>query len=89
MSFIADDRIVSRALDRFMRDSVRCGARVVTQRPIQEIIDDLELERHAQQGGLTGRRLASFLDRYLASAPGFIIRVTWHIRWPYRTRLAR
>lgn len=77
MSFLSDARIVSRALDRFLRDSVRRRGRVVSQPPIEDLVAALDLEGHARRGGLTGRRLAAFLDRYLASAtrlhhPGYM-----------------
>src|SRR5208337_174784 len=77
MSFLSDARIVSRALDRFLRDSVRRGGRVVTQPPIEDLVAGLDLEGHARRGDLTGQHLAVFLDRYLASAtrlhhPGYM-----------------
>ncbi len=77
MSFLSDARIVSRALDRFLRDSVRRRGRVVTQQPIEDLVAGLDLDGHARRGGLSGRRLAAFLDRYLASAtrlhhPGYM-----------------
>jgi L-2,4-diaminobutyrate decarboxylase len=68
MSFLADARIVSRALDRFLGESVRREGRVVAQPPIEDLVADLDLDGHARRGGLTGRRLSAFLDRYLASA---------------------
>ena len=68
MSFTADARIVSRALERFRRQAVRREGRVVFQPPIEDLVRGLDLDGHAARGGLTGRRLASFLDRYLESA---------------------
>ena len=50
---------------------------MVSQPPIEDLVAALDLEGHARRGGLTGRRLAAFLDRYLASAtrlhhPGYM-----------------
>ncbi len=77
MSFLSDARVVSRALDRFMRRAATRATRVVTQSPIEDLGAALDLEGHAQRGGLTGRKLAAFMDRYLASAtnlhhPGYM-----------------
>jgi L-2,4-diaminobutyrate decarboxylase len=68
MSFTADARIVSRALERFRRRAVRRDSPVVSQPPIEELIAALDLDGHAARGGLRGRKLASFLERYLQSA---------------------
>jgi L-2,4-diaminobutyrate decarboxylase len=68
MSFTADARIVSRALERFRRRAVRRDGPVVSQPPIEELMAALDLDGHASRGGLRGRKLASFLDRYLESA---------------------
>jgi L-2,4-diaminobutyrate decarboxylase len=68
MSFMADARIVTRALERFRRQSLSRARRVVSQAPIEELVDGLDLERLTREGGLTGRRLARFMHAYLASA---------------------
>ncbi len=68
MSFTADARIVSRALERFRRRARRRADPVVSQPPIEDLVRDLDLEGHAARGGLTGRSLASFMNRYLQSA---------------------
>ena len=67
MSFLSDARIVTRALDRFYRESVRRGGRVISQAPIEDLVEGLGLHDFARQGGLRGRNLARFLDRYLES----------------------
>ena len=77
VSFLSDSRIVSRALDRFRRRAVRRDGPVVSQPPIENLIRDLDLEGYARRGGLTGRGLARFLDRYLDSCtwlhhPGYM-----------------
>jgi len=68
MSFTADARIVSRALDRFRLQAARRHSPVVVQPPIEELVRQLDLDGHAARGGLSGRRLAAFLDCYLRSA---------------------
>jgi L-2,4-diaminobutyrate decarboxylase len=45
--------------------------------PIEDLVGALDLDGHARRGGLTGRRLAAFVRRYLASAtnlhnPGYM-----------------
>ncbi len=77
MSFLSDARVVSRALDRFRRRAAGRTGRVIAQEPIEDLVSALDLDGHARRGGLTGRRLAAFVDRYLASAtnlhhPGYM-----------------
>ena len=77
MSFLSDARVVSRALNRFMRRAMRRAGRVIAQSPIEDLVVALDLEGHARRGGLTGRSLAAFINRYLASAtrlhhPGYM-----------------
>jgi L-2,4-diaminobutyrate decarboxylase len=77
VGFLADSRIVSRALHRFQRTAEARRSPVVSQPPIEELVRDLDLEGHARRGGLSGRRLGRFLDRYLASStrlhhPGYM-----------------
>ncbi|HVO39238.1 MAG TPA: pyridoxal-dependent decarboxylase [Spirochaetia bacterium] len=68
MSFASDARIVTRQLNRFYRTSIAGEAPVIRQEPIEDIVENLELERLAREGGLGGRRLARFVQRYLATA---------------------
>jgi L-2,4-diaminobutyrate decarboxylase len=68
MSFLGDARRVSRALDRYLRQSMGRTTRVVSQAPLEELIHVLGLSDLARDGGLTGRRLGRFLDRYLAAS---------------------
>jgi L-2,4-diaminobutyrate decarboxylase len=68
MSFLSDARRVSRALDSFRRRSAARKGRVVSQGRIEDLVQDLDLAALAQRGGLSGRRLSRFLDRYLATA---------------------
>ena len=77
MGFQADARIVSRALHRFQRRAASRKSPVVSQPPIEQLVRDLDLEGHVRRGGLTGRPLAKFIERYLASStrlhhPGYM-----------------
>jgi len=67
MSFEEDARIVSQELDRYLRESLAGGKRVIHQPPIERLVEELELARHAAEGGLSGEKLAGFLRRYLES----------------------
>ncbi len=67
MSFLSDARIVTRALDRFYRQSVNRRGRVISQAPIEDLVARLDLKDFTRHGGLRGRKLSRFLDRYLES----------------------
>ena len=67
MTFKQDARIVSRELDRYLRESLAAEKPVIHQPPIEQLVDELGLAQHVADGGLTGRRLARFLRRYLES----------------------
>ena len=67
MSFLSDARIVTRALDRFYRQSANRKGRVISQAPIEDLVAGLGLKDFTRQGGLRGRKLSRFLDRYLES----------------------
>jgi len=66
VSFLSDARIVSRALDRFLRESVQRGGRVVTQQPIEDLVAGLDLEGHALR--LRGSDAAQLAARIRASS---------------------
>jgi L-2,4-diaminobutyrate decarboxylase len=77
MSFLSDTRIVSRALQRYYRQSVSRRSRVVSQTPIEDLVTGLGLAELTRTGGLRGRKLRAFLRRYLDSAtrlhhPGYM-----------------
>src|SRR5208283_5277595 len=77
VGFLGDARNVARALDGFRRSAVARNGRVIAQAPIEDLVEALDLEGHARRGDLTGRRLAAFIRRYLASAtnlhnPGYM-----------------
>ena len=68
MSFAKDCAIAAEALEAF---AARAGTRegpVITQPPMRQLADNLDLDRLIRDGGLTGDALAQFLDTYLASA---------------------
>ncbi|HOW68689.1 MAG TPA: aminotransferase class V-fold PLP-dependent enzyme [Candidatus Paceibacterota bacterium] len=65
MSFLADSEVVTRALAAYCQESVAGQGRVINQEPLEQIIEKLDLNRYARDGGLTGPELAAFLDRYL------------------------
>jgi len=67
MTFEEDARIVSRELDRYLAESLAAGKPVIRQAPIERLVEELELARHAAEGGLSGEKLAGFLRRYLES----------------------
>ena len=67
MSFLSDARIVSRCLNRFYRLSTSRKGRVISQDPIEDIVAGLGLKDFTKQGGLRGRKLLRFMDRYLES----------------------
>lgn len=68
MSFLSDARIVSRALNRFHRLSIKRRGRVISQVPIEDLVAALDLKDFTGQGGLRGRKLARFMGRYLESS---------------------
>ena len=67
MTFKQDARIVSRELDRYLRESLAAEKPVIHQPPIEQLADELGLAQHVADGGLSGRRLARFVRRYLES----------------------
>ena len=67
MTFKQDARIVSRELDRYLRESLAAEKPVIHQPPIEQLVDELGLAQYVADGGLSGRRLARFLRRYLES----------------------
>ena len=77
MPFIDDAAIVARALDRYRIESAARTQPVLRQPRMAEVFAELGLEKLANEGGLTGARLESFLETYLASTthlhhPGYM-----------------
>jgi L-2,4-diaminobutyrate decarboxylase len=67
MSFKADAEVILQALEEFYRESVSGEVPVIHQPPMGELIADMELDSLIQDGGLSGERLAHFIDRYLSA----------------------
>ncbi|MEK6152296.1 pyridoxal-dependent decarboxylase [Flavobacteriaceae bacterium 3-367] len=66
MPFEADITIVAQALDRFYNDSISARKPVIDQKRLDQVVRDLDLEYYAKKGGLEGKKLQLFLDKYLA-----------------------
>lgn len=67
MSFLADAKIIVDALNDYYQQSISREMPVIDQLPIEEIINDLELASIIESGGLSGKSLARFTTKYLAS----------------------
>lgn len=67
MSFLSDAEIVVEALEKYFRESVSAQQPVINQEPLEQIIEKLNLDAYIHDGGLDGKLLANFLDRYLAT----------------------
>jgi L-2,4-diaminobutyrate decarboxylase len=77
MPFVDDAEITIQALEAYRRDAQARQAPVIDQRPMRELIAELDLASYVRTGGLTGDKLAQFLDKYLAAAtrlhhPGYM-----------------
>jgi L-2,4-diaminobutyrate decarboxylase len=66
MSFEADAEIVLRALSDFYQRSVSGEGPVIRLPPMSELVSDMELSSLIRDGGLSGEKLAQFIDAYLA-----------------------
>ncbi|HSH70794.1 MAG TPA: pyridoxal-dependent decarboxylase, partial [Deferrisomatales bacterium] len=67
MAFEHDAGTVVDRLGHYAAASVAKEQPVVRLEPLAELVERLELERFAREGGLTGGALGEFLDRYLAA----------------------
>lgn len=65
MGFEADAELLIGLLARYQHESEAAAKPVIALPPLRELVERLELERYAQQGGLTGGELREFLERYL------------------------
>ncbi len=65
MEFKTDLEIITRALDNFYEKSITGKGHVIQQPPMSELIADLDLSSLVRDGGLTGEKLAQFIDKYL------------------------
>ena len=67
-AFVRDAAIVARALGRHLARSRSRGGAVIRQAPMERIVGELELDRFAARGGLTGGALRRWVRRYLSHA---------------------
>jgi L-2,4-diaminobutyrate decarboxylase len=67
MSFQTDAEIIIQALADFYERSVAGEGPVIRQPPMSELIATMELSSLVSEGGLSGEKLARFIDEYLAS----------------------
>jgi L-2,4-diaminobutyrate decarboxylase len=67
MSFKADADVILQALEEFYQESISGEVPVIHQPPIGELIADMELAPLIRDGGLSGERLARFIDTYLSA----------------------
>jgi len=67
MDFITDAEIITRALEDYYKESISGNVHVIQQPPMRELINDMELSSLVREGGLTGEKLADFLDIYLSA----------------------
>jgi len=77
MSFLADAELTVQALYEYYEESCEAQQPVLQQKPLGQVIEQLELARYAQEGGLTGAALGEFLQRYFTFTnrlhhPGFL-----------------
>ena len=66
MSFEADAKLIIQALTDYYDRSIAGEGQVIHQPPMSELVGALELETLVQEGGLTGDRLARFIETYLS-----------------------
>jgi L-2,4-diaminobutyrate decarboxylase len=66
MSFEADAQLIIEALSDFYQRSLSGEGPVIRQPPMGALIDELGLATFVKEGGLSGEKLARFLDGYLS-----------------------
>jgi L-2,4-diaminobutyrate decarboxylase len=67
MSFEADAQIILHALSDFYERSISGQGPVIHQPPMSVLIADMELAPLVKEGGLSGEKLAQFMDSYLSA----------------------
>jgi L-2,4-diaminobutyrate decarboxylase len=67
MSFKTDAEIVVQALNDFYDQSISGQEPVIRQPPMSALIADMELSSLVRDGGLSGEKLAQFIDKYLSA----------------------
>lgn len=65
MGFETDADLLVTLLARYQQESQNKARPVIQLPPLRELVERLELERYAAQGGLSGKTLSAFLERYL------------------------
>ncbi len=67
MSFETDVKIITQALNDFYEKSISGAGPVIHQPSMGALISSLELASLVRDGGLSGEKLAQFIDRYLSA----------------------
>ena len=67
MNFKADSEIIIQALNDFYEQSISGEGPVIHQPPMSSLIADMELSSLVSDGGLSGEKLAQFVDKYLSA----------------------
>ncbi len=67
MPFFTDIELVARALDDYYQESLAADKPVINQEPLGQVIEKLNLSTYAREGGLTGSKLAEFMELYLST----------------------
>ena len=67
MSFQADAETIVQALNDFYERSISGEGPVIHQPPMSALIANMELPSLVRDGGLSGKKLAQFMDRYLSA----------------------
>ncbi|WP_435625688.1 aminotransferase class I/II-fold pyridoxal phosphate-dependent enzyme [Flagellimonas sp.] len=62
----SDLQFVVKALNAFHKESIFAQKPVINQEVLQEIIENLALQKWAKRGGLHGEELSSFMHKYLS-----------------------
>ncbi len=70
-TFEADVAIIVQALSDFYERSVSGEGPVIRQPPMSELVADMELSLLVSEGGLSGEKLARFVDEYLSAITRF------------------
>ncbi|NNK85221.1 MAG: diaminobutyrate decarboxylase [Desulfobacterales bacterium] len=66
MSFLSDAEMVIKVLNEYYIESVSGKRPVINQRPLGEIINDLNLAAHVKKGDLSQDHLLKFIKKYLS-----------------------
>jgi L-2,4-diaminobutyrate decarboxylase len=67
MNFTTDAEIITQALGNYYEETISGNGHVIQQPPMSKLITDLELSSFVKNGGLTGEKLAEFINQYLSA----------------------